>query len=327
MRWAKIQSSTPNIPQAVSREDVINRADTYVINQWSDGIYQSIEAYQKGVLIHTTTAQYELQSPTQNGGNTDLNYLKLVKGFLFPELINAYVVQQNQQLTAFQINQAALQNTNSINSKITSSTSSITLIQTAQDGSNLASLNPILASNPIAGNILIAVVGMRKGATNRKVTNITQTNVVWAKLDNKYDGSNLSIEIWLGNVNSGALTSATVTLDGTTDSGIADLLEFVITGAALDVKAENSGNNNTSDTGTTLNTAQAKELWLGATVSQQAQTTPINGFTLFDGSLQAGLLSVAVLYYVASAIGTANAGCTVGAGGAPWCGCIVTLKG
>lgn len=91
--FAIIDLKNINQPKtAVSREDLLNRADFYEVHRWSDGYIDEIRAYQKTVLIHRTVANY------QPDITDHVVKLQDVTGFLVPEVMNDYQedVKQSQ---------------------------------------------------------------------------------------------------------------------------------------------------------------------------------------------------------------------------------------
>jgi len=203
----------------------------------------------------------------------------------------------------------------------------ITRVQGNARGTSTTSPIPVtMASTPTSGNVEVAVIALHSYTSIlRTVTSITQTGVTWTYQIRQANGV-LGVEIWFGVVGSGASTSISISLSGTIYNGIADVCEYsgVATSSFLDKTATNTGSSKSPDTGTTATTTQADELWIGGTLlNTYAQTTPKNGFTLFDGVVYV-YDSVAYLEKIVSATGTANSG-TTGSGGSPWSGCIATF--
>jgi hypothetical protein len=195
---------------------------------------------------------------------------------------------------------------------------------TATSGSTIA---VTLGAAPTSGNVLIAVYGAVVNPATT-VSSITQTGVTWTQKTVKLHNNYYESEIWLGVVGAGASTSVTLSLSGSipaTYAVVADICEYYGVATTTDKTATNGGGSVYPDTGTTANTTQATELWIGGTVlSSYTQSTPTNGFTLLDGALT-GYTSTAYLEKIASAIGTANSG-TTGAASGQWSGCIATFK-
>ena len=78
------------IKPAISRDDLLNRANKYVIHQFSDGTFDNIEAYESGTLINSTKVLYE-----SDAGGDQQTRLKQVSGFLFPELVSIILGQSS----------------------------------------------------------------------------------------------------------------------------------------------------------------------------------------------------------------------------------------
>jgi len=187
-----------------------------------------------------------------------------------------------------------------------------------------------MASNPISGNVLVAVIGVCASAA-RTVLSIVQAGVTWTYqigIVGVYDYDDTA-EIWFGVVGAGASKDVTVTLSWVANhGGVADICEYsgVETSGFLDKTATSSGWNDLK-TGTTVATTQANELWIGGIEADysRTQSLPTNGFTLLDGALyDEG--SLAYLEKIVSATGTANSG-TTASGNCASGGCIATFKG
>jgi hypothetical protein len=167
------------------------------------------------------------------------------------------------------------------------------------------------------------------------ISSISQTGVTWsrAKQSQLIDGlgNYYNIEIWTGNVGSGASPGITLTLNisgtPTTVNAIVDVCEYAIPFPSIDQTASNSGQSTTSDTGTTATTSTAYELCVGGTFSwnDTNQTSPTNGFNLLDGALFQGITSLSMLEKFVSSIGTANSGTSLGTY-SYWVGCVITIE-
>jgi hypothetical protein len=137
----------------------------------------------------------------------------------------------------------------------------------------------------------------------------------------------MSSEIWLGVVGAGASKNITVNLNGAlSNGGEANIAEYSgIASSPLDQTAYADSISGTTSTGTTASTTVSKELWIGSVcVDLYSQTTPQNGFTLFDGVLT-NSVSNAYLEKNVSSTGTASSGTTLG-GSANYVGVIATFK-
>ena len=217
----------------------------------------------------------------------------------------------------------------------------ITLVQgdgatNGHDDQNASqTLNPNLNSPPVNGTVLLMGVAVRDVNFTAVVSTIAQTGVTWQQLQSSSDygiGVTLDGEIWVGIVGPGASGNILVTLSAVPSfSAIADVFEF--SGLAvtnfLDQIASNSNTvpNNQTDTGTTPPTTQDAELWFGVTISSDdsIQTTPTNGFTLYDGADFDHNVTLAILIKIVNVIGTANSG-TSFTNSNFWVGAIVTIK-
>ena len=184
---------------------------------------------------------------------------------------------------------------------------------------------------PTSGNILVAVIGNKNTLASRTVSSITQTNVTWTQQVTKGYSVN-RVDIWYGVVSGVGGTAISVALSGNPSSGcVVDICEYsgLLTSTFLDKTASSSGSSATPVTGTTVETTQGDELWIGGTLlgANYGCGTPINGFTLLDASPYNGAICLSFLEKIVSATGTANSGVTVVEGWGAWVGCIATFKG
>jgi len=208
-----------------------------------------------------------------------------------------------------------------------------------------------LSSSPTNDNLLIlSSIGVNTSSSGDAyyvyVSSITQTNVTWTKQIGKRctatEGASphgLYTEIWVGVVGASASASITVNMAAaaaTSNLGISDVCEYsgLLTSGFLDKTASNTSLNSTTlDTGTTAVTAQADELWVGATggggtTSATTQASPTNGFTLLDGadySFSGWHQSLAYLEKIVSSAAAANSGTTAANAVDSAC-CIATFK-
>lgn len=207
----------------------------------------------------------------------------------------------------------------------------ITRVQGNKKGiSNTSSITITLDSAPINGNALVAVITNEDISSLCTVSSISQSGVTWTKQESNSlevpAGLFHDIEIWFGVVGSGASSSLTVTLSEVPEYGaVANVCEYsgLATSDFLDQTAFNSGVTSPTDTGTTDETTQADELWIGAIYARFEQYTPTNGFTLMDGATF-NFHSNAYLEKIVSSTGTANSGTTETQ--ERWVGCIATFK-
>jgi hypothetical protein len=203
----------------------------------------------------------------------------------------------------------------------------------AKGTSATATLTVNLQQAPVSGNLLVACIAMCSGS-NIAVSSISQTNVTWTEQKKVYTAYAETL-IWAGVVSASAGTAITVNLASAPSYGsIADVCEYsgLLTTGFLDKTASWTGVSPNALTGTTATTTQATELWIGATVIAGAdcpqQATPLNSFTLLDGTRYGSYLTISYLEYIASATGTANSGASGGGVGTDAAsGCIATFKG
>jgi hypothetical protein len=196
-----------------------------------------------------------------------------------------------------------------------------------------------MSSTPSNGDTIIVVVGT--GYSGYTVSSISQTGVTWSGGGNgkqvaKSD-TQMTAEVWLGTVGSGASKTITINLSGTALWGIADACEYsglVSASSVLDKTTTNYGNSASPSTGTTGTTSVANELWIGVTHYGQAytvnttQSSPTNGYTLLDGASQvfgSYAASLSYLEKIVSSTGTAGSGTSCGQGG-QWDGAIATFE-
>ena len=164
---------------------------------------------------------------------------------------------------------------------------------TGNTGANaVTSFTVTMSASPASGNTLVAVITTRGYSANR-VSSIFQTGVTWTKAPgaegvNTSSSSGSTTEIWYGsNVTVGAGTAATINFPAaTTLRAAAVVAEYsgLLTASPLDVTASssNASNNITAATGTTANTTQANELWIGGIGLRDSTYnlgTPTNAFT------------------------------------------------
>lgn len=208
-------------------------------------------------------------------------------------------------------------------------------------GDSNISLAVTMAATPTNGNVLLAVVGVTDTDGYKTVTSIVETNVAWTlqlrvqAYPANWSDSYMNIEIWYGVVSPSASTDVTVNLSAAPNNRVtADIYEYsgMATSSFLDRTASNSGIANQTDTGTTANTTQNDELWIGGIVAVDPgtdQTTPTQSFTLYDGvhehSSTGRKTSLGYLEKIVAATGAANSGTTVS--NSDWTGCIATFKG
>ena len=200
-----------------------------------------------------------------------------------------------------------------------------------------------LAQTPQSGDVLIAVMGLELTGSNQPQVGpqITQTGVTWPASHSWTTTSSSggsSIQVWWGLVNS-ATASKTITIalpfsqgTGTITCATADICEYSGLDTAyiqnqnhyIDQSTDNKGTSTVIDTGKTPTTRYANELWVGgALLNGYSQSSPTNGFTLFDGALNNGI-SVSYLENIVSSTDQAESG-TTGAGAGSWLATLVTF--
>ncbi len=191
------------------------------------------------------------------------------------------------------------------------------------------SLPVTLSATPTEGNVLIAVIGMRFSSSGI-VTEIDQVGVAWTELQNSPNWpltgtARYKVATWVGIVGAGADTAVTIHLTGT-NNAVADIAEYSGLGSDFNVKySVATGNTAATSTGSVA-TTHANELWIGGIIkASRAQTTPTNGFTLYDGAVYNSAISTAYLEKIVTANDTAATGTSTGGTGY-WSGLILALS-
>lgn len=207
----------------------------------------------------------------------------------------------------------------------------IVRVQTQNGGSSAtaSTLTVTFNSAPTNGNFLVATI---TSAGSKTVSSITQTGATWVKAKNINNGVRSS-EIWYAENISGAAKAVQITYSGNTSSGAAVIAEYsgIVTSSSIDVTASNTGSSTQPDSGTTVATAQAVELWIGSlaqnAISGGGFTSLTNGFvTVGDGQDALPASIVEMDENIVSSIGTANVSGT-SVDNTKWAGCIATFKG
>jgi hypothetical protein len=184
-----------------------------------------------------------------------------------------------------------------------------------------------LTSTPISGNVLVATTAVYDTETIKTCSSITETNVVWTKQISRTFAKG-QIGIWFGVVSASASTTVTIAFSGYEFTrAVVDICEYsgILTASFLDKSASSYGGPTTpAVTGTTANTTQNDELWVGAIgCYSYAQSTPAGGFTLLDGALYTSI-SNGYLELIVSATGAAASG-TTPTSATLYGGCIATF--
>lgn len=203
------------------------------------------------------------------------------------------------------------------------------------------SITLTMGATPTPGNVLILTYSGAGTTGNPSISSISETGVTWEKQAS--DGGiteNSVTEIWYGVVGANPSSNITVNLTGGlgTTIAIANVCEYngLATSNFLDKTA--AGGNQTGvsiSTGTTPNTTQAIELWVGvvdgaAQSSSYAFSAPTNGFALLDGAC---IFFTGTYYFastflekIVSATGAAQCSCTSTPSSDGSNGCIATFK-
>ena len=201
----------------------------------------------------------------------------------------------------------------------------ITLVQgNARGASDTAPVSVTMTDTPVAGNLLIAVVGSDNYPNNQPVTSISQTGVSWSLAVLGGD-TGVLVEVWYGVVGAGASKDITVNFAGGHNYGaIVNVCEW--SGLAISSPVDKTATSPFGSafvTGTTPTTSQADELCVGGIDSAGPESAPTNSFTLLDGTIQQHYLYCSYLYRIVSSTGAYGCGVT----GDSWSsGAIATFK-
>jgi hypothetical protein len=195
---------------------------------------------------------------------------------------------------------------------------------------NEASIEVNMSDTPTAGNLLVAATGIVATDSAQYTSSISQTGVTWTKqIGPTYSTvAYLTVEIWVGVVESGAESNMTFNLHGTANA-TADVCEYsgLLTSGFLDKTAFSNSWQYYVDSGTTATTTQANELWIGALLSYGGltQSDPTDGFTLLDGNgTDNGMYALGFAEKVVSETGAAHVRATCDE--SRYIGCIATFK-
>lgn len=188
-------------------------------------------------------------------------------------------------------------------------------------------------SGPTNGNFLVAVISTKR--TSSPVTSITQTGATWVLAISKTGttlGANNTTDIWYAENVSGAATTVTVNLGGSTNASCV-FAEYsgLATASTLDQTASDADDYGTRNngSGTTATTSQASELWIGGITDNTGSTwtSTGGGFTKVAEALGT-LVCTAFDEFIASSTGTAstsNGHSFVPLSG-QWTGAVATFK-
>lgn len=121
-----------------------------------------------------------------------------------------------------------------------------------------------LGATPSNNNTLVAVVA-QQSASSPVINTVTQTGVSWARETTTVNGSDVTVEFWIGRVLSGAATSITFSAASADETAIV-VAEYndIVDGTVVDVSATDTGDLNSPYSGQTAVTNQAQEIWLGS---------------------------------------------------------------
>ncbi len=195
------------------------------------------------------------------------------------------------------------------------------------------SFNVVLPRSPTSGDVLICTFGSTDPNGTVSVSSIadangqtTWTREVWNIYHEAYD---FDCEIWCGRVNSaGASKTITITLSNADPLMYASgsyVSEYsgLASSNPLDKTATNEGIGSSSDSGTTMITTQADELWIAAIVGSAPQSNPTNGFTLTH--LVGIACDLGNFEKMVNTTGYANTGASMGPLLHDYTGCIATF--
>lgn len=193
----------------------------------------------------------------------------------------------------------------------------ITRVQTKSDGCNTCtSFVLTMDSTPTSGNTLILTFSVAGSATTA-----TQTGVTWT-VDRYYTNANYPL-IWRGVIGSSPSKNITLGTSGgyPIAATVAEYTGILLVDKSAQMSASPWPSGPTTDTGTTVTTSYANELWIGGVIviaytAAATQTSPTNSFTMLGGTSygpygSSYYRSVALLEKIVSSTGTANTGTTM----------------
>ncbi len=214
---------------------------------------------------------------------------------------------------------------------LVSAQSGITRVQydrgTATSGTTVTTT---MGSTPVSGNLLIAAISADPYYSTESVASVSETGAAWSKVVG-YDGGSggTLVEIWKGNVSSGASTTITTTFGYALSAAVVNVCEYSGLSGIVDQNNSAVGTGSPSSTGT-ITTTQASELIIGAITvfpGTYNQTTPQNGFILLDGSIVnlGNQVTGAYLENIVSSTGTYSTG-TSAVSISNYDGCIASFE-
>ena len=193
------------------------------------------------------------------------------------------------------------------------------------------SVSVTLASTPVAGNALVAVISTR-GTSASRISGITGGGVTWSRVSQAANSGGATTEIWYGPKVASGTTGITITQSSLRSAAVVIEYSGLLTPASFDLAANSTGSSTSAVTGTTATTSQANELWLGGIGIADGRRTlnaPYGGsFTVIASPASGTSSSDAMIYAlekIVNATGTASSGGTVSTSDG-WAGAIATFK-
>ena len=191
--------------------------------------------------------------------------------------------------------------------------------------------NANLATAPLTGNTLVAVISTRGTSANR-VSAISGGGATWSRVSQGTNTGGATTEIWIGpNVATGT-TGITITQASLVSAAVVIEYSGILSDNPLDQIASATATGTAALTGTTPVTTQANELWIGGIGIADGRRTlnaPYgSGFAVValpKSGTAAGDATIYALEKMVSTTGAAGSGGTVSASDA-WSGAIATFK-
>ena len=189
-----------------------------------------------------------------------------------------------------------------------------------------------LATAPVAGNTLVAVISTR-GTSAGRVSAISGGGVTWSRVSQATNTGGTTTEIWYGpNVSSGT-TGITITQASLRSAAVVIEYSGLLVPTSFDLAANQHRQTSTAAvTGTTATTTQANELWIGGIGIADGRRTlnaPYgNAFTVVASPKSGTTSSDAMIYAlekIVSTTGAASSSGTLSTSDA-WSGTIATFK-
>ncbi len=192
-----------------------------------------------------------------------------------------------------------------------------------------------LASTPVSGNTLIAVISTRSTTAN-SISSITQDGATWAKATASLGTNGTTTEIWYTTALSSAIKTITITQLSALSAAVVMEYSGLAYGAPLD-KFASSFNTNTNitaaSTGTTAATTSSDGLWIGGIGLKSSRYSISNTTNTFTSVTSAASTNttvtnnakIFVLEKTVNATGTASTGGTVSTK-SYWSGAVAAFK-